>query len=308
MIFIIFIITALLTGGCGKLEGVFIEKDLLQRPEAKRCADCHAEIFREWEKSRHAKAWVSENFKKESENYGKTKCLKCHAPLEVVEGKKPEVREKHREDGINCASCHYREETNAIHGPLKVWSPPHPSKQDPSFEKASYCASCHEDTYKEWKLADVEKSCQECHMPSKGKRDLINKFPYYLLHFAKPRHDHSFPALKAKEEDIKIETFKEGKRRIIRITNVGVPHNLPTADQGDPKYYIMVEIRYTDGKAKKLRRVLSPEAENTLIYKKPYLITFFEPKDPETIKIEIYRRLSWKKQRELIKSYYLASR
>ena len=301
---ILFILaSALLLGGCGPIEGIFVEEDLLQRPKAKRCADCHAEIFREWEKSRHAKAWVSENFKRESENYGKTKCLKCHAPLEVVEGKKPSVRDNNREDGINCASCHYREETNAIHGPLKVWSPPHPSKKDPSFKRSTFCSSCHEDTYKEWKLTRFEKSCQDCHMPYKGKKDLINNFPYYLLHLAKPRHDHSFPSLKAKEEDIKISTFKEGKRRIIEIINVGVPHNLPTADQGDPKYYIIAEIKYASGRTKRIRRILSPEAENALVYKKPYVISFFEREEPTYIKIEIYRRLSWKKERELIKSY-----
>ncbi len=290
-------------GGCGPFEKIFVEEDLLKRPEAKRCGDCHAEIYKEWKKSRHAKAWVSENFREESEEYSKLKCLKCHAPLEVLEDKKPVTRDKHREDGVNCSACHYREKTNAIHGPLKVWSPPHPSRQDEFFEKSKYCASCHEDTYKEWKMSGSEKSCQSCHMPYMGKKDLIQNFPYHLLHLAKPRHDHSFPSLKAKSEDIEIRIKKEGKKRIIEIENVGVPHNLPTADQGDPKYYIIIEVNYGNRKVRKIRRTLSPEAENTLVYKKPLRISFFEREEPEKIKVTIYRRLSWKKERELVKTY-----
>ena len=57
---ILIVLFSLLLFGCGKFEELAREEDLLERPQAKRCADCHAEIFKEWEKSRHAKAWVSE--------------------------------------------------------------------------------------------------------------------------------------------------------------------------------------------------------------------------------------------------------
>ena len=64
-----------------------------------------------------------------------------------------------------------------------------------------------------------------------GKRDLIQKFPFHLFHLAKPRHLHEVPALKAKPEDLLLEV-KDGK---LYITNVGVPHNLPTARVQKPK-------------------------------------------------------------------------
>ncbi|MDQ7081631.1 MAG: hypothetical protein Q9N34_00475 [Aquificota bacterium] len=58
-------------------------------------------------------------------------------------------------------------------------------------------------------------------MPSLGKKDLIQKFPFYLFHLAKPRHSHEFPALKAGPEDVEVRL--EGRKLILK--NVGVPHN-----------------------------------------------------------------------------------
>ncbi len=285
---------------CERLETVFVEEDLLQRPEAKRCADCHAQIYQEWKESRHFHAWTSEQFKLESENYTKTKCLSCHAPHQVDPDRKPVLRAEFRHDGVSCVACHFKEETGAMHGPLKVWSPPHPSKQDLSYKKSNFCAGCHQQTYKEWKLAKVEKTCQQCHMPSLGKKDIIQKFPFHYFHLAKPRTSHRFPALKAKPEDIKIELVGN----FLVLTNVGVPHNLPTADQGNPKLYIVAHIEYVDGTRKTLRRLLSAQSKTALVYKEPKRIRLPSGKLKE-VRVEVYRKLAWKKERELIKEVTL---
>ncbi len=295
LLLFLFIFLTLLS--CERLNEVFIEEDLLQRPQAKRCADCHAEIFREWERSRHAKAWISEHFKFETENYAKVKCLSCHAPHQVDPDKKPVLRVEFKEDGVSCVACHFKEETKAMHGPLKVWSPPHPSKQDLSYKRSNFCAGCHQETYKEWKLAKVQKTCQSCHMPYLGKRDLIQKFPFHYFHLAKPRHSHEFPALKAKPEDIKV--WLEGK--FLVLENVGVPHNLPTADQGNPKLYIVAEVITEEGRRKIFRKILSPQAKNALEYKKPKRLRLPVKGEIKEVRVKIYRRLAWSKERELIK-------
>jgi hypothetical protein len=284
--------------GCGPFEEVFVEEDLLQRPESKRCADCHAEIYREWERSRHAFAWKSENFRRESENYSKSKCLSCHAPHQVDPDTKPSLRVEFKDDGVGCVACHFKEETRAMHGPLKVWSPPHPSKQDLAYIKSNFCAGCHQETYKEWRRAKTEKSCQDCHMPSVGKKDLIQKFPFHYFHFAKPRHSHEFPTLKASEEELRV-WFENGK---LFIQNTGIPHNLPTADQGDPRLYLIARIRYEKGKIRTLRRVFSPQAGNALPHGTPIGITVPNAEGVSYIKVKIFRRLSWKRDRELILS------
>jgi hypothetical protein len=290
---ILLVLFSLLLLGCGKFEELAREEDLLERPQAKRCADCHAEIFKEWEKSRHAKAWVSEQFRLESENYTKNKCLSCHAPHQVDPDKKPLLRVEFKEDGVSCVACHFKEETKAMHGPLKVWSPPHPSKEDLSYLSSNFCAGCHQETFKQWQMVKTQKSCQDCHMPSLGKRDLIQKFPFHLFHLAKPRHSHEFPALKAKPEDLLLEV-KDGK---LHITNVGVPHNLPTADQGDPKLYITVIVNTPQGQ-QTIRRLLSAQAKTALEHGKPYEVEL--PQEFKNLKVLIHRKLSHSEERELI--------
>ena len=289
------LVAVLLISSCQKLEEVFVEEDLLQRPQAKRCADCHAEIYREWKESRHFHAWTSEKFRLESENHTKTKCLSCHAPHQVDPDKKPTLRVEFKEDGVSCVACHFKEETKSIHGPLKVWSPPHPSKQDPSYLRSNFCASCHQQTYKEWKVAKVEKSCQSCHMPSVGKRDLIQKFPFDLFHLAKPRTSHKFPSLKADDRDIELRV-EPGK---LIITNVGVPHNLPTADQGDPRLYLIAKIEYADGRTKRVRKLLSAQSKTALRYRTPYEIKI-SIGDVKSVQLKVMRKLAWKEERETI--------
>ena len=291
------LLLSFLISGCDRL---FLEEDLLRRPKAKRCGECHTEILREWEESRHRRAWESEKFREESENYSKRKCLPCHAPVQVYEGEKPELRGKNLEDGVSCVPCHFKEETEAMHGPLEVWSPPHPSRRDSSYERSNFCGSCHRNTFEEWKRAGVEKTCQDCHMPFLGKRDLIQKFPYNLFHLAKRRHDHRFPPLKAKGEDLSVRL--EGSR--IVIENTGVPHNLPTADHGDPKLYLIAEVRYRNGKVRRIRRVFSPQTETALPYREPRTVKL--PKGRvEEVRLRILRRLSWRKKPELVKEVIL---
>jgi len=295
MIWLFFFLFFLLTS-CERLNELFLEEDLLQRPPAKRCADCHAKIYEAWEKSRHAKAWVSEHFKEETENYSKLKCLSCHAPHEVDPLKKPVLRVERRREGINCVACHFKERTMAMHGPYKVFSPPHPSVEDKNYTKSEICAGCHQKTYKEWKIARVKTTCQQCHMKVVDYTWIMNKFPFYLFHSRKALHDHTFPAGKATPKDVKL-ILTEG---VLNIINVGIPHNLPTADQGNPKLYLIIEFYYKNGKKKVVRKLLSPQAKTALAYLVPYTVKIPRYEDLEKVRVSIYRRLSWQKKRELI--------
>ncbi len=234
----LFFLTVLLYG-CDFISNIFLEKDLLQRPEAKRCGDCHRDIYNQWKNSRHSLSWVSEDYKKRTNHYSKTKCFSCHIPYEIKIGEKPEFREKNKEDGINCVSCHFKDGTKSMHGPYDVFSPPHPSTYDPNYSMADICSGCHQKTYKQWKSTNTEKNCQDCHMPAK-KGSLIQKFPFEYLHLPKDVHNHSFPVGRAGKDDISVKIQKKDKKLYIYLLNKGIPHNLPTADNGKPKIYLSV--------------------------------------------------------------------
>jgi hypothetical protein len=282
---------------CENIFKVFQEKDLLERPPSKRCGECHKEIYNQWKNSRHALAWISEGYKKSTNHYQKTKCFSCHIPYEIKIEEKPVFRKKLKEEGVNCVSCHFKESTNSIHGPYSVFSPPHPSTENPDYRKSKICSGCHQKTYSQWKKSNAEKECQDCHMPSK-KGSLIQKFPFQYLHLPKDIHNHSFPTGKAKKENFHIQISKKGRKLILKIKNLGVPHNLPTADNGKPKIYLTV-IFIKDGiEINRQKEMFFPK--KAIPYKKEISITFRTPKSFDSVKILLERKLSWKKKKEVL--------
>ncbi len=293
------IISLIFLNSCNKVLKIFEEEDLLERPASERCSDCHSLIYEQWKKSRHSKSWISEHFKKSSENYSKVKCLSCHAPYEIKILEKPELRDFHREDGINCASCHFKDKTKSMHGPYKVFSPPHPSTQDKNYTKSEICSGCHKESYKQWKKTGSKKTCQSCHMPHK-KEKLIQKFPFYLLHSKKDVYDHSTPTLIAKKEDFKIKFKKEEDTLYVYIKNIGVPHNLPTADQGKPKFYVDIIFFKGKNEVSKDSQTISFKDRDAFVFNTERELSFFAFEDFDKVKLIISRKLSWEKNKEKI--------
>ncbi len=297
MIRIIFLILLIFPLGCEKIEKIFIEEDILDRPPSERCSECHTKIYKQWKNSRHSVAWVSEKFIKKTKNRTKTKCLSCHAPLEIKPEEKPELRDKLRKEGVNCFSCHYREKTKSIHGPYKVFSPPHYSTYDPDYISSKICAGCHRKTYKNWKKTETDKNCQDCHMPSKKDR-LVQKFPFTYFHSKKDLHNHSFPSLKAKEKDFMVEIIKDKTGILLRIKNIGIPHTVPTAQQGSPKYYITLSGIFKGKNIFKDDYMLTPESG--LKPGKWKELKFFVDTKVEKVTIIIERKLSWINKKEKV--------
>ncbi len=282
---------------CENIFKVFQEEDLLQRPEAKRCSDCHKDIYNQWINSRHSKSWISEGYKKATNHYKKTKCYACHIPYEIKIGEKPDFREKHRNDGINCVSCHFRDETKSMHAEYDVFSPPHPSTQDLNYTKSQICSGCHQKTFNQWKEAKTNKNCQSCHMPSK-KGSLIQKFPFEYLHTRKEVHNHSFPTGKAKKEDFLISVDRLKNKIFVSIENINIPHNLPTADNGKPKFYLTVLFIQDNDEIGLDRYMFTPA--DPIPYKKEKVLTFQSFERFNAVKIVLERKLSWKKKKEKI--------
>ncbi len=134
-------------------------------------------------------------------------------------------------------------------------------------------------------------------MPSK-KGSLIQKFPFQYLHFPKDVHNHSFPTGKADKKDILLEVKKVKRKLLVKIKNLGIPHNLPTADNGKPKVYLTV-IFIKDGiDINRQKEMFFPK--KAIPYKKEISITFRTPKNFDSVKILLERKLSWKKKKEVL--------
>ncbi len=279
------------------------QPELVKNAKAKDCAECHEEIFEAWKKSRHFQAWTSPVFIEDSENRSKEKCLSCHSPGTVKPGEKPSLRLDHRDDGVFCISCHVR--NGAMEGPFELFSPPHPTKKNGDYRESKFCSSCHPKTFKEWKAIGKDAICQDCHMRRNPGR-LTQKFPLSFFHSSKQVANHSFPAGIVEEEDIAVDYEWKGTAITVKLTNKFALHNLPTADNGDPRFYLYVTLFDAKGiELDRAKEILAPQQETALVYGQPTSFLFLAPKETTRAEIEIMRKPAWTKEKQSIKKLEL---
>jgi hypothetical protein len=172
-------------------------------------------------------------------------CRACHAPTLIHQKGRiqpPGLREKNREDGVTCASCHL-DENGSIHGKYDL-SAPHPTIQDERFmpsNSAELCAACHQadrmapdfQTVAEWKTdfsPRDPRTCRDCHMPP-AERLLSEIFP------DRPKRQigkhlfaggHAQPMLQ-QAAALMIEMSESDPRTIqLVIANTGAGHSIPS--------------------------------------------------------------------------------
>jgi hypothetical protein len=212
--------------------------------KSSECNECHKLIYEEWSKDFHAKAFSNEPFKKASKNFGADECGTCHAAQEIADEKNLKIRPVHKEEGINCTTCHLK--SNMIFGPYKLTSK-HKSEQDESMLKSEFCAGCHMPTFQEWQASGSKKTCQECHMPrSEGKA-----VQGFLLSAVVPKrmlgqHLMTFEKLL---KEAALLTGEPGKGSVkISLTNRASGHHMPTGKYGDYRIILNTQVKDGDGK------------------------------------------------------------
>jgi hypothetical protein len=125
---------------------------------AQTCADCHAEIQREWSSSLHGTAWTNESYQralKRRKGAQRDACLPCHVPqplgaaqLDAPAGERPaapRARTAELHAGVDCATCHLAED-GAMLGPFGGATAAHASRKDARFDPARVdrlCLACH---------------------------------------------------------------------------------------------------------------------------------------------------------------------
>lgn len=255
---------------------------------AEQCGACHQQHYEEWQHSTHSHAWTDLQFqaelKKESSPY---LCINCHIPLQnqqpyivtgLIEGDiyrpvktpNPHFDAKLQQEGINCASCHVR--NNVVIGTTGSTKAPHATKKDPVFLSEKLCISCHNasavvtptlvctfETGDEWKAGPYypQKTCISCHMEP-VEREVVKGFGKRLSHL------HYFagsgiPKRKgAKTKGLDGMAFYPSKLqqsyRIghevsykLMLKNQHAGHRLPS---GDPERFYAISLELTDEKGR----------------------------------------------------------
>jgi nitrate/TMAO reductase-like tetraheme cytochrome c subunit len=271
---------------------------VLDAPE--NCRTCHEQIYEEWERDRHSQAWVGELYTRLSMNHEDSSCWACHAPRPVLEtglDSPAETRANYRESGINCLSCHKRDEH--VVGPN-----PEPKGNDvvgadcgPMFDAAyptdradlqeaviAMCGVCHNlhKTHEEFrgsKYYREGKTCLSCHMTE------TTDTPSVKGGEKRTRKVHRFPGAHSKamlERAAALRVQRAGDRLEIRVINEGAGHRLPT----DARHRaVRVRVAFFDERGQPVP-VASPETGELEREVTTDLIRLFyrlEQKDPTQI-------------------------
>ncbi len=143
-----------------------------QWTSSNQCKECHEEAFSEWEDSWHAKSWIDEDVRLQSDNFENKVCIDCHAPRGVFEtgvGNRVLPRSSRRSEGVDCLACHLLPD-GGVAGTIDMPSAPCKPKATIELSRVAFCAGCHDQhkTVTQWRetpMADTGPDCLDCHMP-----------------------------------------------------------------------------------------------------------------------------------------------
>ncbi|MDX1957995.1 MAG: ammonia-forming cytochrome c nitrite reductase subunit c552 [Leptospiraceae bacterium] len=209
---------------------------------SKSCKSCHNETHYDWEHSRHKVSWTNPIFQDGFSVEKIITCIDCHSPLkEQVSSilKNENTTNPLVQEGVNCATCHLRENSILSNNPLLFSNPNHkiPHKLTYSRELGSseFCAGCHEfqfhkvqngklvlleekmqTTYSEWKefisKTESQETCQSCHMPDRK-------------HSFQGAHDQN-----RVKQSVGLKLSRTKDQVQFQIFSIGIGHNFPTGD------------------------------------------------------------------------------
>ncbi|HHZ93425.1 TPA: hypothetical protein EYN98_05960 [Candidatus Poribacteria bacterium] len=146
-----------------------------------KCRSCHPAIWREWERSMHAKSWTDPVYQEAASAVTdrQKNCDPCHAPEPVLItdiGKMPKLRTDDQQSGVSCLTCHV-DVNGGMHGPsMNIDAMFHANVAGEVHTKATeLCATCHGQpkvpehnqiiSFKKSQASEEGKNCATCHMP-----------------------------------------------------------------------------------------------------------------------------------------------
>lgn len=194
-------------------------------PTSRHCGRCHGEIYDEWRRSFHARAWNDSWVRRLSNGFDNVDCLPCHAPRPVLMegyGSAPETRSDNRKEGVTCLSCHGLKRCVAV--ARRAADAPCRPMADPRLNAAALCQTCHNihgtvDDWRAGQMAAQGRDCMDCHMPLQTARN------------GRTRRRHTWPGghdARMVGRAVDVAARIDGGRLLVTVANTGAGHNTPT--------------------------------------------------------------------------------
>lgn len=223
-----------------------------------RCAECHETMRGEWASSAHARASHSAAYRKSlaaapAELVGQ--CQSCHLPS--LAAGQPSEEPGRPSEGVSCDGCHtisavqvqktaaamtFDPSSGKKYGPIPGASGHyfHDMAFSQLHQRSEFCAGCHHLTtlkvagserqipvvtdFSDWQRSGCKKSCQDCHMPSRGSAAVARG--------SQPRPNvpsHAFPGAAALGKLVKFELAARNKPGEIAVEiSHSAGHMLPS--------------------------------------------------------------------------------
>jgi hypothetical protein len=264
---------------------------------ARVCGSCHSDIYNTWKNSLHAFSLTDPIFDaaymqalKEGGEEAKRMCLRCHAPMTLMNGDF-DLEQGVTREGVSCDFCHtvtdvhldnperpYSLDLGLVKRSVlkKASSPSHEVAYSELHGTAEFCGGCHNyvapsgasimSTYDEWAkgpYAEEGVQCQNCHMVlSEG--DVVSasiQKSASEIHLHNLIHDTD--QLRSAME-VRVLTAKRtahGLNVEVEVENVGSGHMVPT---GMPSREVVLNVSVeADGdisqKERRYRKVVADE-------------------------------------------------
>ena len=240
-----------------------------------KCQSCHPAIWREWEDSMHAKAWVNGIYQAAAQQVPdrETKCDQCHAPQPIlITGieEMPKLRDRQREAGVTCLVCHL-DANGAMNGPpASAETYFHANITNPIYmPPTKLCATCHgqksvpeHDQVSSFLDSEFagKTSCATCHMP------VVKRLQSTTSHESIKGRKHTWPGSRSVTQLKRAATlqfeYETGQVRVKLRSRTG--HILP----GGMLRIILLEVTLLapDGTESQKQHIsISAENENRLL-------------------------------------------
>lgn len=219
--------------GAGLLAVLFSPTDRAeatptQFSSSRQCAECHSDIFAEWEQSQHFDSWTGEAVRALTNEFSNQDCIDCHAPQSVYVtglGNRVLPRTLNRVDGVDCMSCHLMND-GRMAGTTTNESVACRPVADRGLGSVEHCTGCHNQhgTVDQWRASEYPDrgiGCVDCHMPH------IDDDPSKRrTHFM-----HGGTSLENLQRAVTLEVIEEDGAWVAYVENVYAGHTFPTDER-----------------------------------------------------------------------------